>query len=205
MGNYEDIKKVLAETMTEDLEWLTHGRVPGQKPDPIYNPWMPFQMADFIAIMSECVAQTSGGRFIDVGSGIGTKIAVAQSLFRLNAVGIEYDKEMMKYAYAKSRFTQLGDALLFEQYHWYDIIWLYRPFRDPLSQRKLEHKIYEEMKPGAIIAGGALESPPNGFEIIIDDWEIGCRGAWKKPLNWRAVTYDLNWSEADAEGQPRAK
>jgi hypothetical protein len=192
MSNYEDIKNILAETMAEDIEWLSHGRVAGQKPDPVYNPWMPFQMADFIAIMAEVVSQSEGNKFLDVGSGIGTKIAVAQELFKLNAVGIEYDREMMKFAHSKNRFTNLGDALLFDRYHWYDIIWMYRPFRDPLSQAKLEHKVYENMKPGAIIAGAALTTPPNGFELVIDDWDTGCRGAWKKPANWEPVIYDFN-------------
>jgi len=195
MTSYKDIKNILAETMAEDLEWLTHGRVPGQKPDPVYNPWMPFQMADFVAIMTECVAQSEGRMFLDVGSGIGTKLAVAQELFDLEAMGIEYDPVMAGYADDSGRVTLTCDALKYEGYDRYDIIWMYRPFRDPLSQAKLEHKIYEAMKPGAIIAGAALCAPPHGFEIIIDDWEIGCRGAWKKPLNWEPVTYDLNEDE----------
>jgi hypothetical protein len=72
---------------------------------------------------------------------------------------------------------------------------MYRPFRDPLAQAILEHKIYGEMKPGAIIAGAALCGQPEGFELVVDDWDIGCRGAWKKPANWEPVTYDFNEDE----------
>lgn len=192
MGDYANIKKVLTETMAQDIEWLSHGRVPGQKPDPTYNPWMPFQMAEFISIMAECVAASSGNRFLDVGSGIGTKLAVATHLYGLHSTGLEIDKEMSDFAYKHKRYTNYGDALSFGRYHWYDIIWMFRPFRDSFSQRLLEHKIYEEMKPGAIIAGGALEQPPNGFEIIYDDWDLGQRGAWAKPLNWEPVNYDIS-------------
>lgn len=192
MGDYANIKNILSTTMAEDLEWLSHGRVPGQKPDPVHNPWMPFQMPDFIAIMAECVSVSGGNRFLDVGSGIGTKLAVGTHLFGLHSTGIEIDKEMADFAYKHKRYTNYTDALSFGRYHWYDIIWMYRPFRDPFSQRLLEHTVYENMKPGAIIAGGALESPPNGFEIIIDDWDIGCRGAWKKPANWKPVNYEIS-------------
>jgi hypothetical protein len=57
---------------------------------------------------------------------------------------------------------------------------MYRPFRDRELQDRLEKKIFAEMKPGAILAGGAWENhPPNDWEIVIDDWEIR-RGAWQK-------------------------
>ena len=194
MSDYSRIKNILAATMAEDIRWLSHGRVAGRKPDPTFNPWMPFQMADFIAVMAECVAVSGGGSFLDVGSGIGTKIEVAKALFGLKAAGLEIDPDMFRYANASGRTTILADALSAnpEHYSTADIIWVYRPFRDSFSQRLLEHTIYGYMKPGAIIAGGALENPPNGFEIIIDDWEIGCRGAWKKPLDWEPVNYDIN-------------
>jgi SAM-dependent methyltransferase len=195
MSKYEDIKNTLAFTMAEDLEWLTHGRVPGQKPDPVHNPWMPFQMAEFVAIMAECVAQSEGNDFLDVGSGIGTKLQVAEDLFGLEVCGVEYDPTMHEHANDSGRFTVLQDALEFPHYGTFDIIWMYRPFRDPLAQAILEHKIYEAMQPGAIIAGAALCAPPNGFELVVDDWDVGCRGAWKKPANWKPVTYDFNEDE----------
>jgi SAM-dependent methyltransferase len=220
MGTYKEIKNVLAETMAEDLEWLTYGRVPGQKPDPVYNPWMPFQMADFIAIMAECVAALDEQPepkylrqkrrtpvFLDVGSGIGTKVLVARELFGLDAYGLEIDKTMHQYARDHGhRASILCDAM--DGGYFYsqaDIIWMYRPFRDEVSQAKLEHKIYEEMKPGAIVAGAQWMNEPSGFEIVIDDWDIGHRGAWKKPEGWQPVIYDIDESEADAEDKPHAE
>lgn len=193
MSDYAKIKNVLAETMAEELEWLSHGRVPGEAPDPVYNPWMPFQLADFIAIMSECVVQSEGDVFLEVGSGPGTKVEVARELFGLKAYGLERDKEMFRYAHKAGRATILCDALTAnpEHYRVADIIWLYLPFRDQLAQAILEHQIYADMKPGAIIAGAALINPPEGFEIVIDDLDGGDRGAWKKPLNWEPVAYDL--------------
>jgi hypothetical protein len=191
MFNYQFkiAQDALKSVMTEDWAWVKRD----SQYDAVRLPWMPFQAADFLAILAECVAEASGDIFLDVGSGIGTKIELAECIFGMDAFGIEYDPEMRGYAMDKSRYTILGDALTAEGDHYQeaDIIWLYRPFRDQFSQARLEHRIFELMKPGAIVAGGAWENQPSGFEIVIDDWETGHRGAWKKPLNWQSVTLEV--------------
>jgi hypothetical protein len=197
MSDYEVIKNTLAATIAEELEWVGYGHVAGQKPDPIHNQWLPYQMADFISLLAECVAVSEGDHFLDVRSGIGTKLAVARDLFGLSSMGLEREKELFKYAHDSGRATILSGALEANPEHFWvaDIIWLYRPYRDSLAQAKLEHKIYEEMKTGAIIAGAGFEQPPGGFEIVVDNWEDGLASAWKKPANWEPVIYDLNEDE----------
>lgn len=180
------VQAAISTAIEEDLQWLSHGRVPGVAPDKVYNPWMPFQAAEFTAMMAECVAVTNGGKFLDVGSGIGTKVLLAREVFGMTAEGIEIDRVMAEYALNEGRFTICADALDWP-YDFYDVIWMYRPFRDGLLQAKLEHLIFEQVKPGAIVAGGAWETRPRGFEIVIDDWDTGNRGAWKKPLDWKPV------------------
>jgi hypothetical protein len=215
MVNYEKFKAVrsaLSSAISDDIGWLSHGRVPGQKPDPVFNPWMPFQVADFVAIMSECVAYCNpveepvvSAQFLDVGSGIGTKMMLAEVLFGLSPSGLEVDEEMARYAGdTYGQWTILKDALKYPNYYNFDIIWMYRPFRDGFKQAELEHKIFEEMKPGAIVAGAQWENQPGGFEIIVDDWETGHRGAWKKPLNWEAEAYDINEDEGNDDTPGRA-
>ena len=197
MSDYEVIKNTLAVTIAEELEWVGYGHVAGQKPDPIHNPWLPFQMADFIAILAECVAVSEGKVFLDVRSGIGTKLLVASTLFGLDAYGLEIDKELHQYArdngqrWSVNHRDTEGEFL----YQKADIIWMYRPYRDSLHQAKLEHRIYEEMKTGAIIAGAGFVNPPNGFEIVVDNWEDGLASAWKKPANWEPVSYDFDEDE----------
>lgn len=195
MSDYEVIKNTLAVTIAEELEWVGYGHVAGQKPDPIHNQWLPFQMADFIAIMAECVAVSGGDNFLDVRSGIGTKLAVAHDLFGLSAMGLERDSELAFYADEAHRVTLTCDALEYKGYGDHDIIWLYRPYRDSLHQAKLEHKIYEEMNTGAIIASAWYEKPPGGFEIVVDNGTRGQASAWKKPANWEHVIYDFDEDE----------
>jgi SAM-dependent methyltransferase len=199
MNTFTSVQSALKTAMAEDIAWLSHGRVPGQKPDPTYNPWMPFQCAEFVAMLAECVAEAGGDKFLDVGSGIGTKLLLAKELFGLNAQGLEYDSKMAAYANRYHRSTVILNALDVKpaRYAYFDVIWLYRPFRDGFKQAQLEHLIFEHMKPGAIIAGAAWENKPNGFELIIDDLDEASqiRGAWRKPLGFETVSYDLDADE----------
>lgn len=151
--------------------------------DKIRLGWMPFQMADFVAIMSEVVREANGPKFLEVGSGIGTKMGMASVLFGLDCFGIEYDETLATVSLQKDRGQPwVGDALQYPYgYGGYDIVWMYRVFRDVVLQDELEQRIYSEMKSGAIFAGAALQQPPSGWQIIVDDFDIGNRGAWKKP------------------------
>jgi len=145
--------------------------------------WMPFQMADFVAIMSEVVREANGFDFCEIGSGIGTKLSVASVLFGLSVEGIEYDETLATVSNQKNRgHVRVGDALQYPYtYGSFDIIWMYRVFRDVVLQDELEQRIYREMQSGGIFAGAALQHAPDGWEIIVDDFDTGNRGAWKKP------------------------
>lgn len=176
-GQAGEIQRMLREA--DEDEWAFNL----QGGDKIRLPWMPFQMADFVAIMTEVMRETDGVGFLEVGSGIGTKMMIAKYLFGLTTFGIEYDETLVTVSDQKKRGSVWrGDALHFYYgYSNYDIIWMYRCFRDEELQAQLEQKIYDEMKPGAIFAGAALQNPPKGWTTIVDDWDMGNRGAWKKP------------------------
>lgn len=172
----------LRELAEIEHEWLMKGRAPHNRPT---LGWMPYQLADFVAIMVDCVQAADGVRFLDVGCGPGTKMAAASLLFGLKTDGIELDTAMaMKAAFVNTEGEVCnGDALYWDDgwYGDYDIIWLYRPFRDATLEKRLEDRIRFEMKPGAILAGGAWEAPcPFSWIPIVDDWDTK-RGAWAKP------------------------
>lgn len=177
-GQVGELQRVLNEAFEDEHAFNLQGA------DAIRLGWMPFQMADFIGIMTEAIRETDGPLFLEVGSGIGTKMMVARYLFGLTTHGIEYSETLATVAKQKHRGSvTVADALSLAEgsYSRADIIWMYRCFRDPVLQDQLEQRIYGEMKPGAIFAGAALERAPDNWPIVVDDFDCGNRGAWKKP------------------------
>jgi SAM-dependent methyltransferase len=177
------IQRTIRWVMDEEHKLLMHGNRRG---DAECLPFMPFQPAEFIAIMFDVVAETSGKIFLDVGCGSGTKMTLAQEIYGLIPWGIEIDEEMA--AQADARFP---DAVIVEDALWggnasfyrqADIVWMYRPFRDPDKQAELEKTVMERMKHGAILAGSKwqMDDPPPWIPIV-DDWDDTKTGAWMKP------------------------
>jgi protein-L-isoaspartate O-methyltransferase len=172
-----EIQRILNEAYEDEHAFMLQGG------DKIRTSWMPFQLADFVAIMTEAMCVTNGVKFLEVGSGVGTKSMVARHVFQLVTTGIEYDGTLATVASQKGRGpVWTGDALAYPgSYGDYDIIWMYRPFRDPVLQDQLEQRVYAEMKPGAVLAGAALEHAPGSWTTVVDDYDTGNRGAWQKP------------------------
>jgi SAM-dependent methyltransferase len=178
------LQKTLRSVQEQEREWM----LVGDRHNKITLPWMPFQPAEFLGIMFDVVAETNGPMFLDVGCGIGTKMQLAEEIYRLKVGGIEIDSEMADQA--KARWPEAvwnWDALAplaAPLYRHADIVWLYRPFRDESHETLLEETVTRAMKPGAILAGGKwqMENPPAGWQPIVDDWDGGNKcGAWQKP------------------------
>jgi hypothetical protein len=168
--------------MDEEHNLLMHGN---RKSDAVCLPFMPFQPAEFTAILFDVVAETAGPVFLDVGCGSGTKMTLAQEIYGLTPWGIELDPTMAEQAEARFPYAIIHntalDSLCNTFYTSADIVWMYRPFRDPDKQAELEKVVMERMKHGAILAGSKweMDEPPNWIPIV-DDWETKT-GAWMKP------------------------
>ncbi len=100
------------------------------------------------------------GTFLDVGSGIGEKPFVAYACGRFNRCdGLEYDARTLAVAdfllnqlQTEIRYPirfELGDALQFDRYADYDVIYMYRPMKEIRMMRELFLKIGTDMKIGA--------------------------------------------------------
>jgi SAM-dependent methyltransferase len=169
---------VIRQVQQIEHQWFAQG-----DPKSPTLPWMPFQPADFLSILFECIPEMTSPSFLDVGCGPGTKMLLASHFYGLDASGIEISPEMAKEA-EKHGAVFWGDALQAAPgaYTGTDLIWLYRPFRDQLLEEQLEARVMDEMKPGAILAGGSWEMCPAaiGWIPVVDDWELR-RGAWMKP------------------------
>ncbi len=97
-------------------------------------------------------------RFLDVGCGGGIQVVSATRIFD-RADGIEYDpgyaaaaRAVMDFAPALADCTIFQkDALRFEGYADYDVVYFYRPMRDVERMHQLEKRIATCVRPGTIL------------------------------------------------------
>jgi len=101
-------------------------------------------------------------RFLDVGSGGGTKVLAASTTFEF-CDGLEYDEPIVD---SGRLFLQMlraercslihGDALSFSDYGAYDVIYFYRPLKLSDLNAELEDRIISQVRPGTVLlnAGG---------------------------------------------------
>ncbi|MEO9864085.1 MAG: methyltransferase domain-containing protein [Yoonia sp.] len=96
-------------------------------------------------------------RFLDVGCGGGTKLMIAAHFFE-QVDGLEYNSAFAANARQALRSSQTegchvieGDALEFDGYGDYDVIYFYRPISDPQMLVGMQNRILRQAKEGAII------------------------------------------------------
>lgn len=146
-----------------DHEWM---RSPAGRDDARSTPWMPFPLFDFIALVAEALPEAKGGAFLEVGCGIGTRMLIAHELYGLDCHGIDRVPEYVAQAQAMlpegagGVTAGIADALGWNGYGKYDIVWFNRVFSDPALQRKLEYQVWGDMRPGAVVIWANLENPP---------------------------------------------
>lgn len=96
-------------------------------------------------------------RFLDVGCGGGMKVVMGARFFDA-AQGIEYDpayaevaRQTLQQLQARRCAITQGDALAFDGYGEYDVIFLYRPLQDDVRLARLESRILAQARPGTVI------------------------------------------------------
>jgi trans-aconitate methyltransferase len=174
------IRNMIGTTIGLDREWM--GRTAIGRDDPArYLPWMPFSWPDFIALVSEALPETTGDKFLDIGAGVGTKMMLAEEIFGLDVQGIERVSEYVKEARSRGLTIIEADALGWDGYGDFDIIFFNRPFFNQEMQAELEKQVWTDMKPGAVVVGvNLLVPPPAPWYLILDDSEVR-RWVMQKP------------------------
>lgn len=134
----------------------------------------------FIAFMSRHGLLDMGGRFLDVGAGLGEKVFLAHALGQFTACdGIEYRDKTVAVAefllyntlgdaeHSSLRVFQ-GDALSFDRYHEYECIYMYRPIRSVEYTARLIARICAQLREGAVMFD--LYKPGAIATRIGEDW-----------------------------------
>lgn len=122
--------------------------------------------------------------FLDIGCGIGNILLFAEQM-GLDVYGFEKDEYPCKIAlklFGKERVCQ-DDIWNYELYHNFDIIYYFRPFHDGPTQKKFEHYIEDQLKPGGILIANRkmsekITSDPR-FTRLDADLPI-----WEKKIPW---------------------
>jgi trans-aconitate methyltransferase len=175
----QQIRATIGEVIALDAEW--RAKEAGRDNQATYLPWMPFSWPDFIALVAEALPEVTGDQFLDIGAGVGTKMMLAENVFGLDACGVERVPEYVKAAHERRLTVIEADALTYDGYGDYDLVFFNRPFYDKNLQAQLEQRVWENMKSGAVvIAVNLLAPPPPSWYLILDDREVR-RWIFQKP------------------------
>lgn len=171
-------------TEQEDTAWLAVHMalqpVPGKfggAGDRIHHADIPADMSFYLWLMRGAVRLSAalgrGRTFIDVGCGVGLKVLQAALMVHA-ADGLEYREDAAEIArrvvdHASSKRSRIftADALNFDGYGDYDIVYCYKPLSDPDLMRELELRILAQVRPGTVLVLPYLE-----FLTLAED--LGC-------------------------------
>lgn len=135
--------------------------------------FVPFPCGPFLELVMEAAVHfhhDCNRKFLDVGSGVGTKLLMAAA--RFDAFGIEISPEMVSISktFGCAKVFQ-WDALSYMGYGQFDMIYFYRPFRNAVMQGELESQIKSQLKTGGLVAPmGTVGHWDRGFEKIGKYW-----------------------------------
>lgn len=116
--------------------------------------WVPFPCGSFVDMCLDAffmMGQDSSKKFLDIGCGIGTKVMLADVVF--DAYGFDLNEEYLNLA------KQIGckkvwkqDAFVYDNYKEFDFVYFYAPFKDESLELEFETRVYQQMKPGSLLA-----------------------------------------------------
>ncbi len=109
-------------------------------------------MPDFCRGMEE-IGIAGPRRFLEVGCGIGSKLAAAFFLGWGDLTGVELRPEYADLARKVCPEAEIicADAFDFDGYGDFDVIYQYRPFIEDMDQDRLETHILARAKPGTVM------------------------------------------------------
>jgi hypothetical protein len=119
------------------------------------------------------VMRRDGNVVMTGNCGIGTRMLIAREVFGLDVHGIDRVEEYVTQAWKLGCAAEVADALGWDGYGKYPLIWFNRPFSDPARERQLEAQVWNDMARGAVVIAANLESPPPlDWWPVLDDHEV---------------------------------
>lgn len=173
-----DVRELLADVRQIERKWQKQADIGDET---MFAGWMPSDVAQYLVLLVEAIAEAPGTSFLEVGCGPGTKMMLARDLFGLDVTGFDRVPEFVGAAQQQGLNVACCDAFDFQAYGKFDIVFFNRPFRNREVQRDLERLVYSKVRRGAVIICMNLENQPpeSKYLVVTDDWESR-RGVWLK-------------------------
>jgi 2-polyprenyl-3-methyl-5-hydroxy-6-metoxy-1,4-benzoquinol methylase len=148
------LQDVMTPEMSHDSDW--------------YN-WHSLSLSGFYMGMENARRTLGPGRFkfLDIGSGIGTKLYLADSL-GFEPHGIEHVSQYVDISNAifPEYSVFCGDLFDFQQYNEFHVIYSYRVARNLTLQEKVNDHIRSNMSPGAVLFLAGNDPAAQRSEVI---------------------------------------
>jgi hypothetical protein len=150
-----------------DLEWAQK-EIP--HPPDCFG-WSPYPLGLFAPLLEAALAHSKGPRFLDVGSGIGTKLLLARQA-GLDPEGVEQIEEFAVFADRLGFTTHRADVRGWDGYDGYDIVYVNHPLINTELEEPFELWLHEQLKPGTVLM--------QANDCVAPDWPaiVDNRGAW---------------------------
>jgi SAM-dependent methyltransferase len=135
----------------ETLARLERRWVPPARPDPDFYGWEPWPTRDFFDAVNLAAGFTDGRRFLDVGCGIGTKLAL-MSAVGWTVAGIDWHRPYLDAARelvpeADLTLADVRDMEVFDA----DVVFMYRLAVDDAVNAEVEAHLIDGCPPGQIL------------------------------------------------------
>ena len=142
------------DALSELIERLEQAWLPGAYPESErFHGYEPLAIPVFLRGMRE-LGPADGRRLLEVGCGIGTKLVLARALGWHDLTGIESHRPYLEAARRLCPWPEVelveADALDFDRYGDFDVVFMYRPLVRTEEQRQLEQAVAAAMRPGAL-------------------------------------------------------
>jgi len=161
------------EIQTLEQEWVRR-EVP--HPPDCFG-WAPAPIGLFQELLQVAVEHTDGGRFLDVGSGIGTKLMLAQQA-GFQVEGVEQLDELVAVADEHGLTTHQADARGWDGYANYDVVYVNHPLANTEIEEPFEAWLHQQLKPGVVLIQVNDCLAPN-WPALLDNREAW-NGVWQR-------------------------
>jgi hypothetical protein len=152
------------------------------EPDPDMWRWSPLEIWEFARMLEVARQLAADGlrrlRFAEAGSGIGTKLYLAQNKFDMSATGFEINEEYITQARKLDVCTNKWDLRkAHPPWRLYDIVYMARPFKDDDYEVQWEREVHDRMRDKAVLISAYAAVKPYSWPCY---YRAPFRGVWMK-------------------------